>query len=170
MQSGSKRFQSSIPMKKLTSLLLLALAACMTAARPSPPPPPAPRFSVAAERQSDPNLCRRMADWDCENLDCPDCSAVAERARASDVGEVLGALAALGAAAAFVGQQSSAPAPGNTPFANALATGAPPAPPNGFLPATREASEVDSCRAACRRCAETKLRCGSYHQPREPHQ
>jgi len=114
---------------------------------------------VAAERQSNPDLCRRMADWDCENLDCPDCSAVAERARARDVGEVLGALGALGLAAAFVGQQSSAPAPGNIPFADALGSGAPPAPPNGFLPATREASAVDSCRATCRRCAETKLRC-----------
>ena len=143
-------------MRTLTTLLLLLLTGCMAAQRP---PPPAPRFSVEAERQGNADLCRRMADWDCENLDCPDCSAVAERARARDVGEVLGALGALGFAAAFFGQQASAPGTGNTPFANALASGAPPVSQNGFLPATREASEVDSCRATCRRCAETKLRC-----------
>ena len=148
-----------VPSRKL-ALPLLVLTGCMVAQRPPPPPPSAPRFSAEAERQSNGDLCRRMADWDCENLDCPDCSAVAERARARDVGEVMGALAALGAAAAFVGQQSSASPHSNTPFADALHSGGEPAPPNGFLPATRESSEVESCRATCRRCAETKRRCG----------
>src|SRR5712671_4375111 len=101
------------PMRMRALPLLLLLTGCLVAQRPPPAPPPAPRFSVEAERQSDPDLCRRMADWDCENLDCPDCSSVAERARTRDVGEVVGALGALGLAAAFFGQQSSAPAPGN---------------------------------------------------------
>src|SRR2546421_9406209 len=114
-----------MPMRKLTSLLLL-LTGCMVAQRPPPPPP---RFSVEAERQSNGDLCRRMADWDCENLDCPDCSAVAERARARDVGEVMGALGALGAAAAFVGQQSGASPHSNTPFADALHSAGELAPP-----------------------------------------
>src|SRR5712672_1511089 len=130
------------PMRMRALPLLLLLAGCMVAQRPPPAPPPAPRFSAEAERQGNGDLCRRMADWDCENLDCPDCTAVAERARARDVGEVLGALGALGLAAAFFGQQSSTPTVGKTPFADALGSGAPPAPPNGFLPATREASAV----------------------------
>lgn len=146
-------------MRTLALPLLLLLTGCLAAQRPPPPPRPAPRFTAAAERQSDPELCRRMADWDCENMDCPECSSVAERARTRDVGEVAGALAALGLAG-FFAQQSSAPASGNTPFADALHSGAEPTPSNGFLPATREASEVESCRATCRRCAETKLRCG----------
>ena len=147
------------PMRMRALPLLLLLAGCMVAQRPPPAPPPAPRFSVEAERQGNGDLCRRMADWDCENLDCPDCSAVAERARARDFGETMGALAALGLAAGFFGQQSPSPAAGNTPFANALASGAEPAPSTGFLPATRAANEVESCRATCRRCADTKLRC-----------
>jgi hypothetical protein len=145
-------------MRKLALPLLLLFTGCVVAQRPPPPPPPAPRFSVEAERQSDPELCRRMADWDCENLDCPDCSSVAERARTRDVGEVAGALAAVGLAG-FFAQQSSSTGSGNTPFANALSSGAPPVSSNGFWPATREASEVESCRVTCRRCADTKLRC-----------
>src|SRR5882762_5760384 len=92
------------PMRMRALPLLLLLAGCMVAQRPPPAPPPAPRFSAEAERQGTADLCRRMADWDCENLDCPDCSAVAERARARDFGETMGALAALGLAAGFFRQ------------------------------------------------------------------
>src|SRR5258707_15583943 len=124
----------------------------MVGQRPPPAPPPAPRFSAEAERQGNGDLCRRMADWDCENLDCPDCSAVAEGARARDFGETMGALAALGLAAGFFGQQSPSPAAGNTPFANALASGAEPTPSIGFLMATRAANEAESFRVASSRC------------------
>src|SRR5256885_7280048 len=94
---------------------LLLLVACTVAQRPPPPPRAAPRFSVEAEWQRDPDLCRRMADWDCEDLDCPDCSFVAQHARTRDVGEVVGALAAL-CLASLTGQQANSPARSATPF------------------------------------------------------
>jgi hypothetical protein len=137
---------------------LLLLMACTVAQRPPPPPRPTRRFSVEAERQRDPDLCRRMADWDCIDLDCPDCSSVAQQARTRDVGEVVGALAAL-SLASLARQQSDPPARSMTPFADALHIGGVPGAPNGLMPSTREASEVESCRATCRRCADAKLRC-----------
>src|SRR5438128_146061 len=137
---------------------LLLLMACTVAQRPPSPPRPAPRFSVEANRQSDPDLCRRMADWDCDDLDCPDCSSVAQQARTRDVGEVAGALAAL-CLAGLVHQQVDPPARSTTPFADALHSGGVPGATNGFMPSTREASQVESCRATCRRCADAKLRC-----------
>src|SRR3977135_4275681 len=143
------------PMRMRALPLLLLLAGCMVAQRPPPAPPRAPRFSVEAERQGNADLCRRMADWDCENLDCPDCSSVAERARTRDVGEVAGALAAVGLAA-FFAQQSISPGSDKPRFADRLSSGAPPVSSNGSWPATREASEVESCRVTCRRCADTK--------------
>jgi len=146
-------------MRKLALPLLLLLTSCFVAQRPPPPPRPAPRFTVEAERQGNPELCRRMADWDCENLDCPDCSSVAQQARTRDVGEVAGALAALFLGGGLAHQPSDSPSRSTTPFADALHSGAPPVASSGLLPATREASEVESCRATCRRCAETKLRC-----------
>jgi len=99
-----------------------------------------------------------MADWDCADLDCPDCSSVAQQARTRDVGEVMGALAALSLAGLFR-QQSDPSARSMTPVADALHSGGAPGATNGLVPATREASEVESCRATCRRCADTKLRC-----------
>jgi hypothetical protein len=136
---------------------LLLLIGCAVAQRP-PPPRPAPRFSVEAEQQREPDLCRRMADWDCIGLDCPDCSSVAQKARTRDVAEIVGALAAL-CLAASVGQQVDPPARSTTPFADALGVGGVPGATNGLLPATREASQVESCRATCRRCADARLHC-----------
>jgi hypothetical protein len=137
---------------------LLLLMACTVAQRPPPPPRRTPRFSVEAERQRDPDLCRRMADWDCIDLDCPDCSSVAQQARTRDVGEVVGALTALFLAAS-VRQQTDPPAPSMTPFADALHSGGVPGASNGIVPSTRTASEVESCRATCRSCADAKLHC-----------
>jgi hypothetical protein len=137
---------------------LLFLMACTVAQRPPPPPRPAPRFSVEAGEQRDPDLCRRMAAWDCIDLDCPDCTSVAQHARVRDVGEVAGALTALGLAG-LVRQQVDPPAQSKTPFADALHSGGVPGATNGLMPSTREASEVESCRATCRRCADAKLRC-----------
>src|SRR2546425_10559141 len=137
---------------------LLLLTACTVAQRPHPPPRPAPHFSVEAERQLDPDLCRRMADWDCTDLDCPDCGSVAKQARTRDVGGGAGALTAL-CLASLVRQQGVPPASSATPFGDALQVGGVPGATNGFMPATREASHVESCRATCRRCAEAKLRC-----------
>src|SRR5205823_14671752 len=137
---------------------LLLFIACTVAQRPPPPPRPAPRFPVESERQLEPDLCRRMADWDCTDLDCPDCSSVAQKALTRDVGEVVGALAAL-CLAASVRQQVDPPPRSMTPFADALSVGGVPGATDGLLPATREASQVESCRFACRRCAEAKLRC-----------
>jgi hypothetical protein len=137
---------------------LLLLMACMVAQRPPPPPRPAPRFSVEAEQQRDHDLCRRMSDWDCTDLDCPDCSSVAQKGRTRDLGEVVGALAAL-CLAASVRQQADPPAPSTTPFADALSVGGVPGATSGLMPSTREASQVVSCRATCRRCADAKLRC-----------
>ena len=139
-------------------LPLLLLMACTVAQRPPFPPRPPPRFTLEAEQQGDRDLCRRMVDWDCADLDCPDCSSVAQRARTRDVGEVVGALAAL-CLAATVGQQVDPAARSTTPFADALSFGGVPGATNGLLPATREASQVESCRAACHRCADAKLRC-----------
>jgi hypothetical protein len=99
-----------------------------------------------------------MADWDCIDLDCPDCSSVAQQARARDVGEVVGALTAL-SLAALVRQQADPPPPSMTPFADALRIGGMPGASNGIVPSTRAASEVESCRATCRRCADAKLHC-----------
>jgi hypothetical protein len=137
---------------------LLLLTSCLVAQRPPPLPRPVPRFSVEAEQQREPDLCRRMADWDCADLDCPNCSSVAQKARTRDVGEVLGALAAI-CLAGSVGRQVDPPAPSATPFADALSVGGVPGAANGLMPATREASQVESCRATCRRCAGAKLRC-----------
>src|SRR6266852_722359 len=123
--------------------LLLLLTSCLVAQRPPPPLRPAPRFTVEAERQGNPQLCRRMADWDCENLDCPDCSSVAQQARARDVVEVVGALAALLLGGGLAHQPSDSPARSTTPFADALRSGGAPVASNGFMPATREASEVE---------------------------
>src|SRR5205823_6787968 len=81
------------PMRQFMPLLLLMN--CTVAQRPPPPSPPFPRFSLEAEQHPDANLCRRMADWDCADLDCPDCSSVAQRVRTRDIGEFIGAVAAL---------------------------------------------------------------------------
>jgi hypothetical protein len=141
----------------MRSCVLLLLMSCTVAQRPSLPPLPA-RFSVEAEQQREPDLCRRMADWDCTDLDCPDCSSVAQKARTRDVGEIVGALAALFLAGS-VGRQVDPPARSTTPFADALSVGGVAGATNGLWPATREASQVESCRATCRRCADLKLRC-----------
>ena len=147
---GLIRMRSCVP--------LLLLTACTVAQRPPPLPRPVSHFSLEAGRQLDPGHCRRMADWDCTDLDCPDCSSVAKQARTRDVGEVVGALTALCLASLFR-QQVDPPASSTTPFADALQVGGVPGATNGFMPATREASQVESCRATCRRCAEAKLRC-----------
>jgi hypothetical protein len=151
------RWRVWFAMRSCAPLLLLATS-CFVAQRPPPPPPPAPRFSVAAEKQRDPEMCRRMAEWDCADLDCPDCAAVARTARGRDVGEVLGAVGALVLAGA-IGRQADAPARRTMPFADDLHTGAEPGAGNGWLPATRAESTVEACRQTCRRCAATKLRC-----------
>jgi hypothetical protein len=138
---------------------LLLLIACTVAQRP---PVSAsrrlPRLTAGAEWGRDPDLCRRMADWECIDLDCPDCSSVAKQARTCDVGQVAGALTALGLAS-VLRQQSDAPRASMTPFVDALNSGAAAGAANGRMPSTGEASEVDSCRAACRRCVDAKLRC-----------
>lgn len=139
-------------------LALLLLMACTVAQRPPLPPRPATRLPVELDQQGNPDLCRRIAGWDCADLDCPDCGSVAQKARTRDVSEIVGALAALGVASS-VRQQTDPPARSTTPFADALSAGGVPGAENGIAPATREAAQVESCRAACRRCADAELRC-----------
>src|SRR5438105_4539435 len=110
-------------------LPLLSLMACTVAQRPPPPQPQ--RFSLQVEQQRDPDLCRRMAGWECTDLDCPDCGTVAQQARARDVGEVASAFAAL-CLASLVAHEADPPARGATPFADALEVGGVPGATNGL--------------------------------------
>ena len=104
-------------------------------------------------------MCRRMAEWDCLGLDCPDCAKVAEGARRRDVLEVLGALGAMGLASS-ARHESVPTAPPNTPFADALHSASEPIPVSGPWPATRAESAAESCRLVCQRCATAKEHCG----------
>jgi len=147
-------------------LPLLLLATGCLATRPPPPPPPEPRFSLAAGQQHDPEMCRRMAEWDCLGLDCSDCAAVAQSARTRDVAEPLAALGALGFASS-VGHEAGPSPRGNTPFADALHSGSELIPAMGGWPAMRAESAVESCRVVCRSCATAKEQCDRSSTPHE---
>jgi len=105
-----------------------------------------------------------MAEWDCLDLDCPDCPTVAQRAHARDVAGVLAALGALGLASS-VRPESASGAHGPTPFADALHSGAEPVAANGLVPSTRAQSVVESCRITCRRCTAAKQLCERSSTP-----
>jgi len=151
-QGSSHGMRASAP-------LLLLVTGCFAAQRPPPPPPPEPRFSLAAERQRDPEMCRRMAEWDCLGLDCPDCPSVAQSARTRDVLEVLGTLGALGLAGAARPDTTPAARPSSTPFADALHSGSEPITPSFGGLSLRAESAVESCRIVCRRCATARDSC-----------
>lgn len=101
-------------------------------------------------------MCRNMADWDCLDLDCPDCAGEAERARATDILEVLGALTAIGLARA-AHPQSEPTFSGKTPFADMLHSGGAPVSLGLSL---RADSAIEACRITCRGCAAVKQLCG----------
>jgi len=145
--------------------LLLLVTGCFTAPRPPPPPPPEPRFALAAERQRDPEMCRRMAEWDCLGLDCPDCPSVAQSARTRDVLEVLGTLGALGLAGSLHAETAPARPAASTPFADALHSGSEPITPGFGGISLRAESAVESCRIVCRRCAAAKASCERSSTP-----
>jgi hypothetical protein len=125
-------------MRMRLAALLLLVAGCV-GVHPPPPPPPEPRFTLAALQQHDPEMCRRMAEWDCFGLDCPDCESEASRARAHDVIEIVGAIGAIALAGAAHAQTD---------------------PQSGPLQlSTRADTVVETCKVMCRRCEATKQLC-----------
>ncbi len=135
--------------------LLIGSIGCFPQAYRPPLPASAPRFSLQAQETRDATLCARMANWDCLDLDCPDCAAVAAKARGRDVIELIGAMGAVAGLGTGTGTS-----PTLTPFANALSSGADPLGSPGLgWPALREASAVQACQGTCRRCAQARLRC-----------
>lgn len=137
-------------MRRLLPILVLATAC--TASRPPLPPPPPPRFTIAALQQKDPELCRAMAEWDCEGLDCPDCKAQEKSARKQDLVEGIAATAL-----SLVAKAPPAPPPGPN-YADALSSGESLVPTNGGY-VIRAESVVEACQVTCGRCETTRKLC-----------